>query len=156
MVHHERFLAARQQGEPELVLSDHWLEAERHYTNALTLRPGSASADLSSLHHQLGKLYKEVGLTDHAREQYEKSVQINEKTGDHYGAGQTRYNLSLMYIQDAGCETVPARKLKLLRRSEAYAQAALRDFQYFQGRATDWEAKIQQLIADIRQDLAAL
>lgn len=37
-----------------------------------------------------------------------------------------------------------------------YAQVALRDFQHYQGRAVDWEAKAQQLLAAIAQALMKL
>ena len=46
-----------------------------------------------------------------------------------------RYNLALMYRGAAGQEETPARQRDLLRRALAYAQAALRDFQSFQGGA---------------------
>ncbi|MGZ4969616.1 MAG: hypothetical protein ACXV8O_14415 [Methylobacter sp.] len=64
--------------------------------------------------------------------------------------------LLLLYEQAAGRKLRPARQRELLQRSEAYVEAALRDFQYYQGRVTADEAKAQQLIADIRQALATL
>jgi len=44
----------------------------------------------------------------------------------------------------------------LLLRAQAYAEAALRDFKTYQGRAAADEANAQQLIAAIEQALAAL
>jgi hypothetical protein len=101
------------------------------------------------MHNQLGNLYQEVGQIEPAREHYERDVQICEQTGDRYGAGQTRYNLALMYLNAAGREAAPARRCDLLRRAAAYAQASLRDYQHYQGRAADREAKAQRLIEDI-------
>ena len=56
-----------------------------------------------------------------------------------------------MYLDAA--EREPARRRDLLRRAAAYAQASLRDFQHYQGRAADLEARAQQLIDDIAQAL---
>jgi hypothetical protein len=41
----------------------------------------------------------------------------------------------------------------LLRRAAAYAQASLRDFQHYQGRATDMEANARRLIEIIEGEL---
>ena len=44
----------------------------------------------------------------------------------------------------------------LLRRARAYAQAALRDYQHYQGRAAADEADAQGLLADIAQALGSV
>jgi hypothetical protein len=49
-----------------------------------------------------------------------------------------------------------ARQRDLLHRAQAYAQAALRDFQHYQGRAAKEEADAQELLARIAQALEAL
>ena len=67
-------------------------------------------------------------------------------TGNHYGAGRTRFNLAVMYVQAAVPEASPARRQDLLRRGLAYAQASLRDYQHFQGRAAADEADARGLI----------
>jgi hypothetical protein len=95
-----------------------------------------------------------VGQTERAREHYEKRIQLAEQTGDHYRAGATRGNIAIMYLQSAERESASARKRDLLDRARAYAQAALRDYQHYQGRAADLEAEAQQLIDDIDQSLA--
>ena len=59
-----------------------------------------------------------------------------------------------MYLDAADRESAPSRRRDLLHRAQAYAQAALRDFQHYQGRAADREARAQQLIARIAQALA--
>jgi len=154
MVHHARFNAARQNGEPDETVLKHAQAAEEHYHRALALTPPTALAGLGPLHNQLGILYKNVGQTERAREHYEKDVQICEQTGDRYGAGQTRFNLALMYRDAAGREAAPARQRDLLRRAEAFAGAALRDYQHYQGRAAQDEANAQRLLEDIQAALA--
>ncbi len=152
MVHHERFREARVRGEPESILLGHAQAAETAYLDALALWPVGAVADRGPLHGQLGALYAEIGQTDHAREHFEKDIQICERTGNRHGAGQTRFNLALLNFQSADRE--PPRRRDLLRRADAYAQAALRDFRHYQGRAADMEAKTQGLIDSIAQALA--
>lgn len=111
---------------------------------------------MSPLHNQLGILYKNVGQIEPAREHYEKAAQYFEQTGDRYHAGTTRFNLALMYLEAAGRESAPARQRDLLHRARAYTQAALRDYQHYQGRAADREARAQGLLEDIGKELAKL
>ena len=156
IVHHERFRESRQRGEPAQFVLKHAQAAQQHYLQALDLCPSSALTDLSPMHNALGALYGEVGQTEDAREHYERSVQICEQTGDHYGAGTTRSNMTLMYVQAAVRETAPSRQRDLLHRAEAYAEAALRDFERYEGRAANEEANAQGLLAAIAQALADL
>jgi hypothetical protein len=72
-----------------------------------------------------------------------------EQSGNHHGAGQIRFNIANNYMDAAEQESTPARRNDLLKRALAYARAALRDFQHYQGRAAAEEAKAQQLIDDI-------
>jgi len=153
MVHHERFDESRRRGEPAAAALKHAQAAEQHYRQALALCPPAAIADLGPMYNQLGNLYREVGQTEAAREHYEKRVQLAEQTGDRYHAGATRYNLALMYRDAAKREPAPARRRDLLRRAAAYAQASLRDFQHYQGRAADMEADAQGFIDDIARAL---
>lgn len=156
IVHYERFNEARQHGEPDPIVLKHAQAAEEHYLQSLALCPPSSLTDLGRIHNQLGILYKNVGQTERAREHYEKDVQICEQTGDRYGAGQTRFNMVIMYRAAAKREAAPPRQRDLLLRARAYAQAALRDFQHYQGRAADMEANAQGLLAEIDEDLAKL
>jgi tetratricopeptide (TPR) repeat protein len=153
MVHHERFNESRQGGESAETVLKHAQAAEQHYHQALVLCPATALTDLGPGHNQLGVLSAEVGQTEAAREHFERDAQICEQTGDHYGAGRTRYNIALMYLQAAERESAAARRRDLLHRAQAYTQAALRDFQHYQGRAAADEADAQQLIARIAQAL---
>ncbi|MBI5384595.1 MAG: hypothetical protein HZA90_07880 [Verrucomicrobia bacterium] len=53
-----------------------------------------------------------------------------------------------------GANCVPhARQRNLLHRAQSNAQAVLRDFQHYKGRAADLEARTQQLLARIAQAL---
>jgi tetratricopeptide (TPR) repeat protein len=156
MVHHERFNEARQRGEPAESALAHAQAAERHYLQSLAIRPSTDTVGVGPTHNQLGILYKDVGQTERAREHYEKDVQICEQTGDRYGAGQTRFNMANMYREAAGRETTPARQRDLLRRAEAFAGAARRDFQHYQGRAADMEARAQGLLEIIQAALDKL
>lgn len=153
MVHHERFNEARQRGEPVETVLKHAQAAEQHYRKALALCPPTALTDLGPMHNQLGILYKNVGQTERAREHYEKAAQYFEQTGDRYYAGQVRFNIALMYLEAARRESSPSRQRDLLHRAQAYAQAALRDFQHYQGRAAADEADAQQLLDVIAQAL---
>jgi len=156
MVHHERFTKSHQRGESAQTTLRHAQAAVKHYQQAQTLCPPNALADLGPMHHELGTLYAEVGRTESASEHFEKDVKICEQTGDRYGAGQTRFNIAVMYAGASEREPTPSRQRDLLHRAQAYAQAALRDFQHYQGRAADREADTQQLLAVIAEELAKL
>ncbi|MFT5470278.1 MAG: tetratricopeptide (TPR) repeat protein [Verrucomicrobiales bacterium] len=132
-------------------LLEHARAAESRYQEALELCPPTLLSDLGPIHNQLGILYKNVGQIERAREHYEKRVQIAEQSSDRYGAGRTRFNLALMYLQSAGASPDPGPNLQ---RARAYAEAALRDFKHFEGRAADMEAKAKGLIEDIDRKLA--
>jgi len=154
MVHHARFREARERNAPEETVLQHAQAAETHYLRALALCPLTALADLGPMHNQLGNLYDAVGQTESAREHYEKAAQLFEQTGNRYNAGSVRYNMALMYRDAAGRESAPAGRRDLLARARAYAQAALRDFQSYQGRAAADEADAQRLLALIEEALA--
>ena len=154
MVHHARFDEARERNAPEETVLQHAQAAETHYRRALALCPPTALADLGPIHNELGNLYQEVGQTELAREHYEKRVQLAEQTGDRYNAGGVRFNMALMYRDAAGRESAPAGRRDLLARARAYVQAALRDYQSYQGRAAADEADARGLLAEIEEALA--
>jgi hypothetical protein len=64
--------------------------------------------------------------------------------------------MAIMYLEAAEREATPSRQRDLLHRAQAYAQAALRDYQHYQGRAAKDEADAQQLLAGIAQALTKL
>jgi hypothetical protein len=61
--------------------------------------------------------------------------------------------MALTYTGTAESRCAPSRQRDLLHRAQAYAQAALRDFQHYQGRAAKDEARAQQLLARIAEVL---
>jgi len=156
VVQHERYSEARQHDEPSETLLRHAQAAEEHYRQALDLCPTSAIAYLGTAHGLLGSFYRDVGQMEHAREHYEKATQYFEQTADRHNSGKARHNMALMYYVAAVLEETPSRQRDTLLRARAYAQAALRDFLHYKGRAAADEAKAQQLIDDIAQSLAKL
>ena len=151
MVHYERFKDSRRGNEaPEIVLK-HAQEAENNYIEALRLRPSTANC--GPIYNHLGILYKNVGQTDKARDHYERAAQYFEQYGDRHNAGHVRYNIALMFMQAAQQEANLSRKNDLLHRAQAYAQAALRDCQPYQGHAAAEEADVHQLLDRVAQAL---
>ncbi len=155
MVNHERFLDARQQNEPQETLLKHFLAAEAHYICGLDLCPKDALADLGPKHTSLGNIYAEVGQLDSARKHFEKAAQYFDRVDDNYNAGLTRFNMANMYFEAARKMDEPPKR-DYLRRALAYAEAAIRDFQKYQGRAAVDESKARELIEYIRECLSDL
>jgi tetratricopeptide (TPR) repeat protein len=156
MVQHERFNESRQRNEPAETVVKHSQAAGDHYHQALVLCPPTALTELGPIHNELGSLYDALGQTEAAREHYEKATQYFEQTRDRYHAGAVHYNIALMYLQAAGRDATPSRQRDLLHRAQAYAKAALRDFQHYQNRAAHQEADTQQLLTRITQALTKL
>ena len=148
-IHYARFGEARQQNAPQAAQLLHAHAAESHNQQALALCPASAIGDLGTMHGQLGNLYQAVAQTERARQHYEQAADYFEQTGNRYHAGRVRKNMATMYRDAAGREETPTRQQDLLRRGLAYAQASLRDFQHFQGRAAADEADARRLIERI-------
>jgi hypothetical protein len=67
-----------------------------------------------------------------------------------------RFNIALMYARATEREEQPSQQRAILLRARAYAEAALRDFQQYQGRAAADEATAQNLLDAINQHLAGL
>ena len=122
----------------------------------MRLCPKDALTDLAPMHLQLGNLYQEVGRLDSAREHYEQSAQYEGRAGHYFGAGRTRFNMAVMYARASEREDQLSQQRASLLRARAYAEAALRDFQQYQGRAAADEANAQRLLDAINQDLASL
>jgi tetratricopeptide (TPR) repeat protein len=155
-VHYRRFLRAHEQGMSGQALLTHAQAAEKCFQQALDLCPARALTKLGAYHLQLANLYREVAQLESAREHYEKGVQLYERIGERHGAGVTRLNMAIMHLYAANLEESQGGQRYYLLRAQAYAQAALRDFQRYQGRAADEEADAQQLLDDIEQRLAEL
>ncbi len=153
-VHHLRFRDARALKEADDVLLRHLQEAENHLLDAMRLCPRDALPVLGNQHNLLGVVYQDAGNIRDAKLHYEKAAQYHEKEGDHHAAGSTRFNIALMYAKAAGREGASGRRADLLKSARAYAEAALRDFQYYQGRAAKDEADTGKLITLIDEWLA--
>lgn len=156
VVYNKRFSEARQRKEPMEMLLRNAQAAEAHFLEALRLCPKDALTDLAPMHNDLAGLYVELGHYDKGREHVEQSVQYYEMTGNHFRAGQTRFNMALMYAWATEREKQPSQRRAGLLRARAYAEAALRDYQRYQGRAAAEEEDAQGLLDDIDQDLAGL
>ena len=155
-VHYTRFNESRKRGEPAEAMLKHAQRAEQQFLKALALCPHTALPDLGLMHKHLGNLYHALGQIEPARKHYEEAAQHLDKTGNHYYAGGVRSNIAVMYLDAAGREAALSRQRDFLHRAQAYAQAALRDLQQYQGRAAADEVKAQQLLADIAQALTKL
>jgi tetratricopeptide (TPR) repeat protein len=156
MVHHERFNVSRRRNDPTEVLLKHAHATEEYYRQALDLCPPTAPTILDPIHNQLGALYADVGEIEHAREHFEKCVQLAEQADNPHSAGQTRVNIGIMYYEAAMREPTVPRQRDLLHRAQAYAEAALRDFKHYKGRAAVEEAKTQRILDAIAQALPKL
>ena len=155
MVHHERFHRIPPARRAAETLVKHAQAAEQQYLHALALCPLQPSP--TSAPSTTSWAVSTTRRPDRASPgALREDPQICEQTGDRYGAGPNPLNMAVMYLQAAERESTPARQRDLLLRAQAYAQAALRDFQHYQGRAADDEADAQQLLAHIAQALGEL
>jgi tetratricopeptide (TPR) repeat protein len=139
-VAHERYVEARNAGEPEPVLRAHLSAAMDGYQQALDLVPDDDSAYLSRIHRRIGNLFAQAGDTRVALLHFQKSLAHDEARGNTFGAGQTRHNIAAMLAADGR----PADAL-------LYARAALHDFEGLGPGAAEDVAATQGLIADIER-----
>ena len=120
----ERFREAHAADRPEDELLRHLKDAVRFYHQALDLLPEDDVDGLATAHNALGATYGVVGDLDRALPHYNVAIQYQEKQGNLYRAGQTRYNVALALV-GAG-RFADARD---------YALAALRNFESYRDRA---------------------
>jgi tetratricopeptide (TPR) repeat protein len=139
-VAYSRFLEARAARQPEPVLLGHLNDALDGYLQTLGLFPPDDAEDLAIAHHQIGIVYRQAGDTRRALHHYQQAIRFQEARGDIYGAGQARYNIALLLLDDGR----PGDALH-------YARAALHDFQRTGPGAAQNTAKAQELIADLEQ-----
>jgi hypothetical protein len=64
--------------------------------------------------------------------------------------------MALMYARAAVGQAQRSKQRDHFLRARAYVEAALRDFQHYQGRAAAEEARVQGLLSQIDQGLANL
>jgi tetratricopeptide (TPR) repeat protein len=138
LIAYERFREARASKRPAKELNDLLAEAAQLYEQALEMCPETAITDRGITHNQLGNIYSETGDIDRVLQHYRKSIGYKEQTGDLFGAGQTRYNVTLA-LRGAG----------RLDDARAYAEAALANFQTFGERATTEIQATESLITKI-------
>ena len=136
----ERFTEARSAHAQEETLLGHINSALSYYHQALDMLPSNAVKDLAVVHNQLGGIYGDAEEFDKALEHFRECIRYQERQGNIYGAGQTRYNVALAMLQ-AG----------RLADALVYARAALANFQHFGERAADMIQRAQQLIATIEK-----
>ncbi|MGH8898122.1 MAG: tetratricopeptide repeat protein [Egibacteraceae bacterium] len=140
----ERFEEVRSAGAAGEELLGYLNRAIAAYRQALDLFPQDAVNELVVAHNQLGTIYAEAGDLDTALIHYRQAIHYEERGGDRYDAGQTRFNVAIALFC-AG------------RLSDAllYAQAAFRDFKQVGAGATADIDMTQQLITRIQQHLTA-
>ena len=95
----ERFLEARDTGEPEAALLAHLNTAFEACQEALKLIPEDAVDDRAVAHHQLGVIYRNAGDIDRALPHYRESIRYNELQGNTYNAAKTRYSVAVALAQ---------------------------------------------------------
>ena len=139
-VAYECFKEARAEKAAEDILLGHINQALSYHYQALDILPKNAVSDLAITHNWLGAIYGDTGHINQALEHFRESIRYDERQGNIYGAGQTRYNVALT-MRQAG----------RLADAQEYARAALTNFQTFDNRAVDWIQLIQQLITDIEK-----
>jgi tetratricopeptide (TPR) repeat protein len=138
LIVYERFKETRAAKQPGKELHDLLAEAAQLYEQALEMCPETAITDRGITHNQLGNIYSEAGDIDRVLQHYRKAIRYKEQTGDLFGAGQTRYNVTLA-LHGAGRPDD----------ARAYAKAALANFQTFGERATTEIQATKSLITKI-------
>jgi hypothetical protein len=155
-VYYERFAEAMNRHESREVLLGHFNAAQKHFLEALNLCPTESVSDRAAIHNNLGILYSIVGSFKNAREHYEIEAQLEERSGNHHAAGVNRFNMALMYQSLAQDEQQIRQQHDYWERARAYAEAALRDFEFYRGRAARDELDAQELLSEINHALSKL
>jgi tetratricopeptide (TPR) repeat protein len=137
-IHRMRFKESQAADRPIAEQERHLKAAADAYHQTLELLPQGAINELAITHNQLGNIYDSAGQVDTARKHYQESVRHKEESGDRFGAGQTRYNVAAMLVDDGR-----------YRDALLWAQAALRDFQSYDDRAAAEVARTQEMIVII-------
>jgi tetratricopeptide (TPR) repeat protein len=140
LVAYERFKEARQAGEPEAVLLEHWNAALHAYQQALDMMPPDAVNELATTHNLLGVIYKDAGQTEQAVAHSREAIRYFEQAGKVYDAGVARENIARAYAQAGRFDDA------LL-----FARAALANFEQFGPAAAAEAERARQVIAWIEQ-----
>jgi tetratricopeptide (TPR) repeat protein len=156
LVHLERFWEALKGKKPPEVYLTHARAAEECCYEALKLCPKDALNDLSPIHNTLGSLYLGVGELKNALEHFERRAQLEERIGNRYGAGATRFNMALVYCRAADEADKPSQQRAHWERARAYAEAALRDYESYGGHAAKDELDAEQVLDRINRSISEL
>ena len=87
---------------------------------------------------------------------FDHAIQFHQSVGAYMDSGKNRCQLAGMYVYESRLEKQSQLKRSVLGRAEAYAAAALRDFQRYPGRAAELEASTHSMIREIKEELAKL
>lgn len=156
MLQYRRLVNAAQSGEPRDKLLRQSRVAEKHILQALSVCPPAAVIDHAPMYNLLGALYQAVGPLEKSRRSFERAANIFDAVGDWLQAGVARRNIALTYAMAAEAEPDKPRKRSYGVQALAYAEAALRDFQHYQGRAADQESVTRKVIEVIETLLNGL
>jgi WD40 repeat protein len=94
-VAYQRYLDAQAAGAPDQQLAGYLGQAKSAYQHALVLTPAWATAALGGAHNQLGTVLDHDGDLADALRHYQMAIQYEERSGDRYAAGKTRFNAAL-------------------------------------------------------------
>jgi tetratricopeptide (TPR) repeat protein len=136
----KRFDDAHDVGQAEPVLLEHLNAALSSYQQALDLTPVDDHEARGIRENQLGIVFDRAGDTSQALRHYQRSLQHKETRGDIYGAGQTRFNIALLFA--AGGQVGDALH---------YARAALGNFRQAGPGAASGAARAERLVARLEQ-----
>jgi tetratricopeptide (TPR) repeat protein len=134
----ERFDDARAAGDTEPVLLDYLNAALRDYQRALDLDHPDDHENRGIDEHQLGNVYSRAGDTAQARRHYEQAIRHHEARGDIFSAGQARYGIAFLFVQEGQ-----------LNEAVLYARAALDNYEQAGPGAASDANNVRQLIAGL-------
>jgi tetratricopeptide (TPR) repeat protein len=124
--------------------------------DALALCPAEAVTDRARIHVNLGIMCSRTDNLDEARNQLEQAIQNFEDAGNRFDAGRARMQMASMNLTISDNQSLPNEQYTYLQRAQAYVQAAMRDFQHYQGRVTNEEVSAQHLLERIARRLAEI
>jgi tetratricopeptide (TPR) repeat protein len=151
-VYNERLRQALDTGKPPVELFDYLNAAIEAQLQALHLLPADAVLDLAATHSALGYAYSNAGEVDAAIGHWWEAIRYHEAAGDRYNAARNRYAAAAALTSDSDKNPESYGRLD---EALTWAQTALRDYQTQEDEAADELAQSQQLIAAIKQRMAA-
>ncbi|HXQ34078.1 MAG TPA: hypothetical protein VN843_08705, partial [Anaerolineales bacterium] len=156
LLYFERLVQALERKESPEILENYAQIAEENYITALSICPAEASGELSEIHKKLGNLYLTTHLLKPARKHYELAAQLEDDIGDRFRAAGARFQLALTYCREAVEAQGQSQERGNLVRARAYAEAALRDYEYYGEHAASQAQVAEELLNNINQVLSEL